>query len=145
MLIVLALAFDFELVHDPARVNHCAVFHERHRPVSDSVPESIRLAVRMLVEPILRDVRMMLAHGDPGFHLSAALVLASVIAGLSRVFFSTTRKTGEAFVDAASRYPLQVSRTNRESSLRSKTSPSCCTTATGTRSPTASALRSMTV
>ena len=78
--------------------------------LADSVHPSVRFVVRKRVQPILRDVRTMLAHpvnfGDPGFNLSAALVLASVIAGLSRVFFSTVPASGRAFRATAERYPL---------------------------------------
>jgi hypothetical protein len=44
--------------------------------------------------------------GGPAFNLSAALVLASVIGGLSRVFFSTTKGDQKTFIATAERYPL---------------------------------------
>ena len=78
-------------------------------PLADDVPESIRDLVRKRVEPILGDVRVMLAQpdrsGGPAFTLSATIVLASVVGGLARVF-DTEPEDGKNFKNIAREYPL---------------------------------------
>jgi hypothetical protein len=81
-------------------------------PLRADVTASIRAAVEKRIEPNLRDVRLMLEFPripggeEPGFNFSAASVLFSVIGGLSRMFFSATKKDSEAFPQTAKRYPL---------------------------------------
>ena len=76
------------------------------------VSAGVRLVIQRRIEPNLRDIRRMLEYpkvpgGDePGFNLTAAPELCSVIGGLSRIFFSTTKADGEGFRNAARRYPL---------------------------------------
>jgi hypothetical protein len=74
------------------------------------VPANLRALVEDRVDPLLRDVRLMLSYprepGDAGFNLTVAPALFAVIGGLSRVFFCGTKLDGKGFVKVAQRYPL---------------------------------------
>lgn len=78
--------------------------------LTDSVPACIQLLVRERIEPILRDVRLMLefpkTSEEPGFNLTAVASLFGLIAGLSRVFHSTIERDGDAFRITTRHYPL---------------------------------------
>ncbi len=74
------------------------------------IPESVRMLVAKRIDPVLRDVRTMLAFprelGEVGFNLTATPALFSIIGGLSRVFFSNVKGDRESFPMVAERYPL---------------------------------------
>lgn len=79
-------------------------------PLAQGVPVSVKAFVHHRVEPILRDVRLMLTYprqaNEPGFNLTAAAALFSVIHGIARVFHSTERLDGQSFRLIAGHYPL---------------------------------------
>ncbi len=77
--------------------------------VGPDVPEPVRLFIVRRVEPLLRDIRLMLTapgHPHPGLNLSIATVLFSVIGGLARVFFNHIIEDGRSFKAVAQRYPM---------------------------------------
>jgi len=79
-------------------------------PLSTDVPEPIRALVVERIEPVLEDVRLLLAlprtSGSAGFAAAAVPAMFSVLAGLSRVFFHATGGDRPAFAAVAERYPV---------------------------------------
>lgn len=79
-------------------------------PLPQDLPEPIRTLVVERIEPVLADVRTLLAlprvPGSPSFVAAAVPALFSVLAGLSRVFFHATGGDRPAFAAVAERYPL---------------------------------------
>src|SRR5690348_14179091 len=77
-------------------------------PLAASVHPFVSLFVRHQVEPILRDVRVMLEYphqpADPGFNFTAATALCNVMGGLSRVFYSSTTQDRASFTAIAKYY-----------------------------------------
>jgi hypothetical protein len=85
--------------------------------LSRSVPAGIRSVVRKRIEPILHDVRAMLAQpkrSGPAFNFSATIVLACVVGGLARVFDSRTLGDEASFKNVGRRYPLADEPNNGE-------------------------------
>jgi hypothetical protein len=76
-----------------------------------SVPEPIRIYVSDRVDPFLRDVRWMLtAPGEPGgpeLNWSIAVVLFTVVGGLSRVFYNELTRDTDSFKAVATRMALR--------------------------------------
>lgn len=79
-------------------------------PLPTDVPEAIRTLVVERIEPVLGDVRTLLAMprtpGPSSFVAATVPAMFSLLAGLSRVFFHATGGDRPAFAAVAERYPL---------------------------------------
>lgn len=78
-------------------------------PLDADVPESVRAFVAERIEPVLADVRCLLAQprkpGGRGSEAASVPALFSVLGGLSRVFFHDVTGDRPSFAAVAERYP----------------------------------------
>jgi hypothetical protein len=95
----------------PRKILYSRVMPYAALQLDTSVPEPIRIYVSDRVDPFLRDVRWMLtAPGEPGgpeLNWSIAVVLFTVVGGLSRVFYNEVTGDSDSFKAVAARMALR--------------------------------------